>query len=135
MTDHVDQKTRSWIMARVKSTNTSPEMAVRRALHAAGFRYRVHRDDLPGKPDLVFTKNKIAVFVHGCFWHGHRCDRFRMPSSNQEYWTRKIQRNVERDARTAQVLAEMGWERIVIWECQIQQGLEELLDRLRTSPS
>lgn len=130
MADQVDPQTRSRIMAKIKSKDTSPEMAVRKAVHAAGFRYRLHRADLPGKPDLAFSRHKLAVFVHGCFWHGHRCRRFRMPSSNQAYWTRKIQRNRERDARAAEALAEMGWERIVIWECELEAGTERLIARL-----
>src|SRR5690606_40855192 len=130
MADQVDAQSRRRIMPKIKSKDTSPEMAVRKAVHAAGFRYRLHRADLPGKPDLAFSRHKLAVFVHGCFWHGHRCRRFRMPSSNQAYWTRKIQRNRERDARAAEALAEMGWERIVIWECELEAGTERLIERL-----
>lgn len=130
MADKVDRATRSRIMAKVASKNTSPQMAVRRAVHAAGHQFRVHRKDLPGNPDLVFPRYKIAVFVPGCFWHGHACDHFPMPSSNVDYWSTKISRNVERDKKTREKLEPLGWQCRVIWECKIQQGIESLSEEL-----
>lgn len=114
-------------MARMHSRNTSPEMRVRRAVHAAGFRFRLHRKDLPGSPDLVFSRYRTAVFVHGCFWHWHRCKRSRMPEANRDYWEAKIQRNIDRDAKNVEALRALGWTVVVIWECAIEDGTDELL--------
>lgn len=124
MTDSVDKLTRSKIMAKVKSKGTSPEITVRRTLHRAGHRFRLHRADLPGNPDLLFSRQKIALFVHGCFWHWHGCKRSRMPSSNVEYWKAKIERNVNRDYQTRRELERLGWKWRVIWECDILSGVE-----------
>lgn len=118
-------------MARVKSQDTKPEMVVRRAIHAAGLRYRLHVKDLPGKPDLVFPRYRVALFVHGCFWHGHRCDKFRMPSSNTEYWENKIRRNIERDEENCTMLMKLGWKPIVLWECDLQSGIEKFITLIR----
>ena len=126
MTDHVGTRTRSEIMAKVRSRDTEPEMEVRRALHRAGHRFRIHRSDLPGRPDLLFPRHKIALFVHGCFWHWHGCKRSRMPKSNTEYWTAKIERNVNRDRRTRCELERLGWNFMVIWECAIASGVDHL---------
>ena len=115
-------------MASIRGKDMKPEMAVRKAAHAAGFRFRLHRKDLPGKPDLVFPKYRAAIFVHGCFWHQHtepRCLDGRPPKSNGAYWGPKLRRNVERDAEAQAKLAEMGWRTLVIWECETKdrQGL------------
>jgi DNA mismatch endonuclease (patch repair protein) len=122
---------RSAVMRAVKSRDTKPEMIVRRAAHALGYRFRLHRKDLPGNPDLVFPSRKKAVFVHGCFWHGHDCARgARMPKANAEYWTAKIGRNVARDDRVRNELASLGWETLTIWECELRQGaVNERLSR------
>ncbi|WP_306666337.1 very short patch repair endonuclease [Bradyrhizobium campsiandrae] len=109
---------RSWTMAQVRSENTKPEMAVRKVAHALGLRFRLHRKDLPGKPDLVFASRRIALFVHGCFWHRHDCGRAATPASNVEYWTAKFDRNVRRDARAAADLRKAGWRCVRIWECE-----------------
>ena len=130
MTDHVDSLTRSAIMARVKSRDTGPEMEVRRALHRAGHRFRLHRSDLPGRPDLLFPRHRLVLFVHGCFWHWHGCKRSRMPRSNVEYWTAKIERNVNRDAQTRSELEHLGWKWRVIWECDISSGVISVLEEL-----
>jgi DNA mismatch endonuclease, patch repair protein len=122
-------------MARVHGQNTSPELKVRRAIHRAGFRYRLHRADLPGKPDLVFPRFRLAVFVHGCFWHWHGCKRSRMPESNHDYWTRKIGRNVERDRRNHEALLAAGWRVQTIWECDLQGGIDGLVEELRRWPA
>ena len=127
MADRFDQQTRSRIMASVKAKDTSPELAVRRALHRAGHRFRLHRGDLPGKPDVVLPRYRIAVFVNGCFWHGHKCGRPKMPKNNAEYWSDKIQRNVNRDAQVASALRAQGWSRKVIWECELFSGIDQLL--------
>lgn len=101
-------------------------------LHASGYRYRLHRNDLPGKPDIVFPSRKKAIFVHGCFWHGHSCKRgARVPKTNQEYWVRKISRNVERDKAHLARLTELGWAVLIVWECEIKDlvRLKETLTR------
>ena len=124
---------RSEIMSRVRSKNTKPEMRVRSAVHRAGFRFRLHRADLPGHPDLVFPRYRLALFVHGCFWHRHGCKRTRLPATNRAYWCKKFSRTIERDRRTLQQLKEMGWATAVIWECELESGISCLMDILRTS--
>lgn len=112
---------RSATMRAVRSRDTQPEMIVRRAAHALGYRFRLHRKDLPGSPDLVFPSRRKAVFVHGCFWHGHDCARgARMPKANAEYWAAKIGRNRARDARVQGELVALGWETLTIWECELR---------------
>lgn len=119
-------------MRAVKSKDTSPELRVRRLLHGVGYRYRVHVADLPGKPDLVFAARQKVVFVHGCFWHGHSCQRGdRIPQTNTNYWRKKINRNKERDAEHRKALAEQGWRALTVWECELGND-EELLERLRS---
>ncbi len=119
MTDVFDPAQRSAVMRAVKSRDTGPEMAVRRAAHALGLRFRLHRNDLPGKPDLVFPSRRIALFVHGCFWHGHDCPRgARMPQNNRDYWQAKIGRNMARDKATMTALRKLGWTARTIWECE-----------------
>ncbi|HWU49204.1 MAG TPA: DNA mismatch endonuclease Vsr [Asticcacaulis sp.] len=108
-------------MRAVKSKDTAPELRVRRLLHGMGYRYRLHRKDLPGHPDLVFAGRKAVIFIHGCFWHGHDCRRgARMPKTNADYWTVKIGRNRERDARALNALAEQGWRALTLWECELK---------------
>lgn len=112
---------RSWTMSRVKSKDTTPEMVVRRLLHSMGYRYRLHGKKLPGKPDLVFAGRKKAIFVHGCFWHGHDCKRgARIPATRQEYWLAKVSRNRDRDARDMASLEQAGWSVLVLWECELK---------------
>lgn len=112
---------RSEIMRRVHSTDTTPEIIVRKLTHSLGFRYRLHRKDLPGKPDLVFSSKKKIIFVHGCFWHGHKCKRGdRVPKKNRRYWITKIKANVDRDKRHSDELDSMGWSVLNIWECEIK---------------
>lgn len=126
---------RSAIMRAVKSRDTSPELAVRKLLTAMGYRYRLHLRKLPGAPDIVFPSRKKAIFVHGCFWHGHDCKRgARIPKRNAEYWREKIRRNRLRDRRNLRALDKGGWRIAVVWECQIRnvqvltRRLNELLN-------
>src|SRR5271157_2589305 len=123
---------RSDIMRAVKGRDTTPEMIVRRMVHGMGKRYRLHRDDLPGKPDLTFPRLRKVIFVHGCFWHGHDCKRgARQPKDNAEYWIKKIRRNRARDAKSQETLKLMGWDVLVIWECELKDH-DALRDRLKT---
>jgi DNA mismatch endonuclease (patch repair protein) len=116
------QEQRSRIMRAVKGTDTAPEMMVRRLVHRMGYRFRLHRKDLPGKPDLVFPRLHKVVFVHGCFWHGHPCARGgRVPIQNRDYWTAKIARNKDRDKRARSALKALGWGSLAIWECELKQ--------------
>ncbi|MFD1702847.1 very short patch repair endonuclease [Methylopila henanensis] len=119
---------RSAVMRAVKGRDTGPEMAVRRAAHALGYRFRLHRKDLPGRPDLVFPSRRKAIFVHGCFWHGHDCARgARTPKTNADYWRAKIARNMARDERVKAELAALGWETLTIWECELKRDLADRL--------
>jgi DNA mismatch endonuclease (patch repair protein) len=132
MVDTVDQATRSRIMARVRSKNSSPEMFVRRLLHRAGYRYRLHVKGLPGTPDLVFRGKKKVIFVHGCFWHRHeRCVLARLPKSRPEFWIQKLETNRLRDRANEVKLRELGWETMTVWECELRNQAV-LLDRLRS---
>ncbi|RIK35749.1 MAG: very short patch repair endonuclease [Chloroflexi bacterium] len=130
MPEKFDRETRRRTMRSVPSRDTSLEIHVRRALHAAGFRFRLHRDDLPGKPDLTLPRFRTVVFVHGCFWHGHGCKRSKPPVVNAEYWRTKIDRNVQRDQRNQVALCNLGWTPHVIWECQIDEGIDLLIAAL-----
>jgi DNA mismatch endonuclease (patch repair protein) len=115
-------ESRSRIMRAVKGRDTSLEMTVRRLIYSMGYRYRLHRKDLPGKPDLVFSGRRKVLFIHGCFWHGHGCKRgARVPKTNREYWEKKIARNQARDAKNKAALQTLGWDVLIIWECQINE--------------
>jgi DNA mismatch endonuclease, patch repair protein len=121
VTDVFTPEERSAVMRRVKSKNTAPELALRRLVHARGGRFRLHRTDLPGKPDLVLPRRRIAVFLHGCFWHGHDCPRGgRVPQANREYWLGKVARNRARDAEHLRQLTDQGWRAEVVWECELK---------------
>ncbi len=126
-------------MRAVKGRDTTPELRVRRAAHALGLRFRLHRKDLPGSPDLVFPSRRVALFVHGCFWHGHDCPRgARVPATNTAYWTAKIARNMARDAKSAADLKAAGWRPLILWECQIRDGAwltRFLRERVRRLPA
>ena len=129
-TDVFTASKRSKVMARVKAKDTKPEMRVRRLAHFLGYRFRLHRRDLPGSPDLVFPSRSKVIFVHGCFWHGHDCPRgSRQPKQNAAYWRAKIARNVERDAAAIAALNTQGWRVLVLWECELKDAaaLEERL--------
>ena len=121
MTDVYGPEKRSAVMARVKGKNTSPELKVRKALTRLGARYRLHRKDLPGSPDIVLPGRRLAIFVHGCFWHGHDCARgARVPKANRDYWVAKVDRNRARDAASRAALAALGWRVETIWECDLK---------------
>lgn len=131
MADVFTPEKRRRIMSRVKGTDTRPEMIVRSLVHRMGYRFRLHRRDLPGCPDLVLKKHGKVIFVHGCFWHGHKgCRRSSRPSSNTEFWNRKLSGNMERDSRNQDALKKDGWKVLVVWECETKDQ-EELKKTLR----
>lgn len=132
MADTITPKRRSEIMSHIKSKDTSIELMVRRYLFKLGYRYRVNYKKLPGKPDIVFTKNKIAIFIHGCYWHGHDCEsRYAHTSkSNKMYWGPKIQRTQQRDQKHIAMLEADGWKVIVLWECQIKENFNKVIQVL-----
>lgn len=129
MADTISQERRSALMRRIRSKDTRPEMAVRSLLHRLGYRFRLHRKDLPGRPDIVLPKHRKIVLMHGCFWHGHTCRLASKPKSNQAYWAEKIQGNQARDARSLVALQNQGWAVLELWECEVRQftGLEDKL--------
>lgn len=122
---------RSQIMSAVQTKNTAPELAVRKVLFAEGYRYRLHSPYLSGRPDIVFPGRRKVVFVHGCFWHGHRCRKGRLPRSRLDYWEPKIRANKKRDARNVAQLRRLGWRTITIWQCELKEG-EAIVRKLRT---
>lgn len=117
-------------MRSVRTSNTGPEWVVRRLLHSHGYRYRLHRKSLPGKPDIVFPSRRKAIFVHGCFWHGHGCAKGRPPKSRLDYWSPKLEANFARDARNLEELRALGWETLTVWQCETKDP-QPLLERLR----
>lgn len=121
MADRVTPDARSRLMSKIGSKNTKPELAVRSLLHRLGYRFRLHRKDLPGTPDIVLPKFGVALFVNGCFWHGHRCKIDKMPKSRVEYWGPKIEANKKRDARKRKQLQRLGWRTVLVWECEIKR--------------
>lgn len=124
MSDKLSPERRSANMSRIRSQDTAPEMRVRKAAHAMGYRFRLHRKDLPGKPDLVFPGRRAVVFVHGCFWHQHSdpaCKNGRRPQSRPEYWGPKLDGNLARDARNIAELQRLGWRVLVLWECEVEK--------------
>jgi len=129
MMDILTPEERSAQMARVRSKNTQPELVVRRLVHSQGYRYRLHKPDLPGKPDLAFVSRKKVIFVNGCFWHGHKCSLGRTPKSRVEFWVSKIEKNRARDAKNIEELRKAGWNSLVLWECQLKdrEALKKLI--------
>jgi DNA mismatch endonuclease (patch repair protein) len=124
MADNLRPEARSRNMAAIVSKHTRPELAVRKLVHALGYRYRLHVRTLPGKPDLVFTSRRKVIEVKGCFWHHHSCkEGQRVPLSNRDYWQRKIARNVERDAENERLLKKQGWMALLIWECEVKNAI------------
>ncbi len=126
-----DQRSRN--MSRVRNRNTEPELVVRRALHSMGYRFRLHRKDLPGSPDIVLPKYKTVVFVHGCFWHGHPgCKKASRPATNIDFWGRKLDRNLMRDKEAREELEKLGWIVLIVWQCELKDApkLQNRFDKL-----
>ena len=122
MTDPFSKEKRSWIMSRVRGRDTKPEILVRSFVHRMGFRFRIHRRDLPGNPDIVLPRHGKVIFVHGCFWHGHRgCPRSKRPTTNEEFWNKKLDGNIKRDRRFRRAVSRMGWRVLVVWECETRK--------------
>ncbi|WP_296104702.1 very short patch repair endonuclease [uncultured Agrobacterium sp.] len=135
MADRLTPDQRRLNMRRVRSVNTRPELILRSLLHRDGFRFRLHRRDLPGRPDIVLPRFQTAIFVHGCFWHGHGCSLFRMPTTRTEFWSAKIDGNRRRDAFAVASLSEIGWRSLWVWECALRgkyrQSAKELSERVK----
>lgn len=134
MADIVDSSTRSRMMSGIRGKNTKPEMMIRQGLHRKGFRYRLHDRKLPGKPDLVFPSRQAVIFVNGCFWHGHDCHLFRMPSTRRDFWKIKIDGNRQRDFDNMLKINDYGWRILVIWECALkgksQLPFDEIMEKV-----
>lgn len=131
MADRVTSEQRSRMMAAVRGADTTPELYVRRQLFAAGFRFRLHAKSLAGTPDIVLPRFRTAVFVHGCFWHGHSCARGKRPASNVDFWQAKIEGNMRRDQHSRSALRAAGWSPVVIWQCRLESSTRALLKRLK----
>ena len=131
--DRISKAKRSSLMKSVSSGNTKPEILVRKLLHKLGFRFRLRRKDLPGKPDIVLPKYNTVIFVHGCFWHGHDCPKGKRPTTNEAFWNKKLGDNIVRDKKHNQHLEQLGWSVIVVWECELKQekSVEERLLKIR----
>lgn len=134
MTDTISKERRSWNMSRIRDRNTKPELIVRAFLHKEGYRFRLHRKDLPGKPDIVLPKYRTVIFVHGCFWHRHEnCHYAYTPKSRLEFWEEKFRTNIERDFKVITQLKNLGWNVVIIWECETEdrhvlaEGLKMLI--------
>ena len=132
MLDRLSKERRSWNMGRIRGKDTTPEKRVRSQLHRMGYRFRLHRKDLPGNPDIVFVSRRVALFVHGCFWHRHKgCKNCTTPTANRKFWMDKLEGNAARDKKTRRTLRRLGWRTYVIWECQTEDvvRLEKLVAR------
>lgn len=136
MADVHEPEVRSYNMSQIKGKNTKPEMVVRKFIHANGFRYSLHKKDLPGKPDIVLPRYNTVIFVHGCFWHGHEgCKYFVIPKTRTEWWLDKIQKNIDNDCKSLSLINKNGWKTIIIWGCELKpkkkvQTLNNLLKKL-----
>lgn len=137
MADIMSRDERSERMSRIRSKDTTPELVVRRHVWREGFRYRLHAKELPGKPDLVFPSLRVAILVHGCYWHGHRCQKGRVPKTNRPFWAEKFNANMARDRRNRARLKALGWTVLTVWECELstipkrQEALRRVVARLR----
>jgi DNA mismatch endonuclease (patch repair protein) len=132
--DIVTREKRSAMMRAVAQKNTAPELILRKALHAHGYRYRLHGKNLPGRPDIVFPGRRAAIFVHGCFWHGHDCRAGRRPGTRRDYWhywLPKIEENITRDARKVAALRDLGWRALTVWECELRD-MDRIMPSIRT---
>ena len=125
MVDVLTPSQRSFNMSRIRGENTKPEMRVRQGLHSRGFRFRLHRADLPGRPDIVFQSRRAVILVHGCFWHGHDCPMFQLPATRAEFWPAKIERNRVRDQAVIKELLAAGWRVLIVWECAFRGPLRQ----------
>lgn len=131
MTDRISPQRRSWNMSRIRGKDTRPEILLRKALFARGVRYRLHKRDLPGKPDIVFPSRRLAIFVNGCFWHRHEgCNFTTTPTTRKEFWQDKFSATVARDQRNIEVLNRAGWAVIVVWQCEIENDLDAIADSI-----
>ena len=135
MSDVLTPEQRRLNMSRIRGRDTKPEMILRRGLHAQGLRFRLHRKDLPGKPDLVFPQHRAVILAHGCFWHRHKCPMFKWPATRAEFWNKKISGNRERDQAALDALRDVGWRVLVVWECALRgparRPVEDVLGRCR----
>lgn len=123
MADNLSSEKRRTLMSRVRGKNTAPEMLLRSALHKAGYRYALHRKDLPGKPDIVFSSRQKVIFLHGCYWHGHPdCNQGRLSKTNRAFWAEKLAKNKERDIRVTDELVALGWDVLVVWGCELRSS-------------
>ncbi|MFC1583665.1 very short patch repair endonuclease [Candidatus Neomarinimicrobiota bacterium] len=137
--DRLSKERRSWNMSRIRSADTKPEIIIRSLLHQKGYRFRIHKKDLLGKPDIVLPKSRTVIFIHGCFWHRHEgCKNATIPSTNTEFWLKKLDGNVERDEKVREGLRRLRWNVLVVWECEIEndptQVIKDLDDQLRNVP-
>jgi DNA mismatch endonuclease, patch repair protein len=130
MTDVHSPDRRSKNMRAIRGGNTGPEIALRKLLFARGFRFRLHANALPGKPDIILPKHRVAIFVHGCFWHGHECYLFKLPQTRRAFWEKKIQQNQIRDRSNTEALCQAGWRVLVVWECALKGRLKWNMERL-----
>lgn len=131
MTDRISESKRSWNMSRIRGKDTKPEIAVRSMLHRMGYRFRLHRNDLPGRPDIVLPSRNTVILVHGCYWHRHPgCKHAYSPKSRVNFWEKKFAENVERDGRNIESLEEIGWKVLVVWECELRNP-DKLANRLK----
>jgi DNA mismatch endonuclease (patch repair protein) len=122
---------RSSVMSKIRSKNTRPELILRSALHRQGYRFRIHAKNLPGKPDIILPKYKTIIFVHGCFWHFHKeCPEGRIPDTNSSFWEEKLSRTMERDVKHQKYFIDLGWKVLVIWECEIEKKLDDVLKNI-----
>ncbi len=132
MADIFNREKRSLIMSRIPGKNTKPELIIRKALFSEGYRYRLHRKDLPGNPDIVFPNRKKVIFVNGCFWHGHNCKKAALPATNKSFWEKKLTGNKERDKKNLARLKAMGWKPLIIWQCEIKKNtLETKINKVK----
>lgn len=123
MADTVTKEKRSWIMSRVRGKNTKPEILLRSLLHRSGFRFRLHDEKLPGKPDIVLPRYRAVIFVNGCFWHRHKgCKVSRIPKSHRDFWINKFNKNIQRDRKHQQKLERLGWQVLIVWECELKES-------------
>ena len=121
---------RSRVMSRIRGSNTKPEILIRKMLHARGFRFRLHRKDLPGRPDIVLPRYNAVIFVNGCFWHGHNCHLFRSPKTREDFWHEKLNTNIERDRRNIALLRQSGWRVYIVWECAVRNSTQKDIQSL-----